>query len=104
MGQLNLIVDELHAQTSQWTEDDLKNLSDFLKKIFSDPNSILRSGMFFSLFFSSFESDITWLDEIAEGLKHMTTVLNNSLLNLINIQLDSNPDFSLEDNKFVVFL
>jgi len=60
--------------------------------------------MLFSLFFASFEVDITWLDEIAEGLKHMTTALNNSILNLKNIQLDSNPDFSLDDNKFVVFL
>jgi hypothetical protein len=80
MNHLNQSIDEM--QTSQWTEEELKNFTDFLRKIFSNESSILRSTILFSLFFSSFEVDVTWLDEIAEGLKHTTTSLNNAILNL----------------------
>ena len=48
--------------------------------------------------------DVTWLDEIAEGLKHTTTSLNNAILNLQSIQLAANPDFNVDDNKFVIYL
>ena len=80
------------------------NLTNFLKTIFSRDTSILRTSMFFSLFFASFEVEVTWLDEIAEGLKHMTTSLNNAILNLKGIQLDSNPELTTDDNSFVVYL
>ena len=102
MNQLSQLIEE--AQTSQWTEEDLKNFTDFLKKIFSKESSILRSAALFSLFFCSFEVDVTWLDEIAEGLKHTTTSLNNAILNLQSIQLAANPDFNVDDNKFVIYL
>ena len=83
MTSLNQLIDEAH--TSQWSEEDLKNFTDFLKKIFSKETSILRSTILFSLFLSSFEVNVTWLDEIAEGLKHTTTSLNSAILNLLNI-------------------
>ena len=102
MNQLSQFIDEM--QISQWTEEDLKNFTDFLKRIFQKESSIIRSITLFSLFFCSFEVDVTWLDEIAEGLKHTTNSLNNAILNLQTIQLASNPDFNMDDNKFVIYL
>ena len=74
------------------------------KALFSRDASILRSSMLFSLFFASFEVDVTWLDEIAEGLKNVLAAVNATLLNIKGIRLDSSPLHSLEDNGFVVYL
>ena len=60
--------------------------------------------MLFSLFFASIDVDVTWLDEIAEGLKHVLTAVNTTLLNIKSIRLDSSPLHSLEENSFVVYL
>ena len=41
--------------------------------------------MMFCLFFTTYNVDVTWLDEIAEGLKNATTAINSALLNLRGI-------------------
>ena len=60
--------------------------------------------MLFGLFFASFEVDVTWLDEIAEGLKHVLTAVNATLLNIKSIRLEASPLHTLDDNGFVIYL
>ena len=60
--------------------------------------------MLFSLFFASFEVDVTWLDEIAEGLKHVLTAVNATLLNIKSIRLEESPLHTLDDDGFVIYL
>ena len=60
--------------------------------------------MLFSLFFASFEVDVTWLDEIAEGLKHVLTAVNATLLNIKSIRLEASPLHTLEGSGFVIYL
>jgi hypothetical protein len=47
-------------------------------------NSLLSSVTLFALAFSSFEVDITWLDEISEGLKHIMIAINKIIVGLHN--------------------
>jgi hypothetical protein len=47
-------------------------------------NSLLSSVTLFALAFSSFEVDITWLDEITEGLKHIMNAINKIIVGLHN--------------------
>ena len=52
-------------------------------------NSLLSSVVLFSLSFICFEADVTWLDEIAEGLKNVMSAINKTILkfmNKVNIQ------------------
>lgn len=65
-----------NIDTATWTVSELENLMRCFKSLFSRDSSILRTSMLFSLFFTSFEVDVTWLDEIAEGLKHILTAVN----------------------------
>jgi hypothetical protein len=51
--------------------------------IFRD-NSLLSSVTLFALAFSSFEVEITWLDEISEGLKHIMIAINKIIVGLHN--------------------
>jgi hypothetical protein len=51
--------------------------------IFRD-NSLLSSVTLFALAFSSFKVDITWLDEISEGLKHIMNAINKIIVGLHN--------------------
>ena len=60
--------------------------------------------MLFSLFFTAFEVDVTWLDEIAEGLRHATAAINNALLSVKSIRLESDPMLTLDDDELVVYL
>ena len=102
MNQLSSMLEELDSAT--WSEADIKKLIVFFKAIFSRDTSILRSSMMLSLFFTTFESDVTWLDEIAEGLKHVMTAINTTILNVKGIQIDASPNLTLDDNEFVVYL
>jgi hypothetical protein len=47
-------------------------------------NSLLSSVTLFALAFSSYEVDITWLDEISEGLKHIMIAINKIIVGLHN--------------------
>jgi hypothetical protein len=47
-------------------------------------NSLLSSVTLFALAFSSFEVEITWLDEISEGLKHIMIAINKIIVGLHN--------------------
>ena len=83
MGQLTQLVEELDV--TKWTEEELQSMSNCLKTIFSRDASIFRSSLFFSLFFASYQVDVTWLDEIAEALKHTTSAVNNAILSIASI-------------------
>ena len=96
------MVEGIDAAT--WSVSELNSLLDCFKSLFSRDASILRSSMFFSLFFTSFDVEVTWLDEIAEGLKHVLTALNSTLLNIKGIRLEASPLHSLDDNAFVIYL
>ena len=60
--------------------------------------------MFFSLFFTCYKVDIMWLDEIAEGLKHLTQAINGAILTLLEIRLDADPELNMSQDKLVVYL
>ena len=60
--------------------------------------------MFFCLFFTSYKVEVTWLDEIAEGLKNVTTSLNNAILSIKGIVINNDPSVTLEDNDCVQYL
>ena len=47
---------------------------------------------------------MTWLDEIAEGLKHATTAINNALLSVQSIRLESKPTFTMDNDELVIYL
>lgn len=89
--------------TTGMTDADFVSLANCCKDLFSRDASILRSSMLFCLTFASFEVDVTWLDEIAEGLKHITTAINSAIFSF-NINLESKPFVELEENQFVIYL
>ena len=93
-----------HISNKPWSVSDLDNVLDCCKTLFSRESSILRSSMLFSLFFTSFEVDVTWLDEIAEGLKQVLTAINAAVLEIKGIHLEADPHHSLEENSLVVYL
>ena len=61
--------------------------------------------MFFSLFFTCYNVDVTWLDEIAEGLKNLTRSLNGVILNLMSIIWEKDPGaVKMKKDKLVIYL
>jgi hypothetical protein len=102
MSTLTRAIEEI--DTESWTEEDLAAMTSSLKSLFSRDAAILRSIMLFCLFFTSFEVDVTWLDEIAEGLKHATTAINNALLSVQSIRLESKPTFTMDNDELVIYL
>ena len=61
--------------------------------------------MFFSLFFTCYNVDVTWLDEIAEGLKNLTRSLNGVILNLMSIIWEKDPGaVKMKNDKLVIYL
>lgn len=89
--------------TTGMTEANFISLANCCKDLFSRDASILRSSMLFCLTFASFETDVTWLDEIAEGLKHVTIAINSAIFSF-NKHLESKPFVEVEENKFVIYL
>ena len=76
--QMNLLLQKMYeVDFESWSEDELKNFYRFLESVFSNENHVLRSILKYCLMFNNFEVDITWLDEIAEGIKNVATVLSN---------------------------
>jgi len=65
---------------------------------------MLRSALLFNLTFCCLDVDITWLDEIAEGLKSVTSAVNGALLNFKRVRLEANPDLDMNGNSLVKFL
>ena len=61
--------------------------------------------MFFSLFFTCYNVDVPWLDEIAEGLKNLTRSLNGVILNLMSIIWEKDPGaVKMKNDKLVIYL
>ena len=102
MKTLNQVVE--NNELASFSEDEVKTLTDSLKAFFSRDASLLRSIMFFSLSFSCINVDITWLDEIAEGLKHVIFAVNGALLNLKRVRINANADLDMSANNLVVYL
>ena len=67
-----------------WTDEEINGLSEFASSMISRDNSLLSTVTLFALSFSSFEVDITWLDEISEGLKNVMIATNKIVVNLLN--------------------
>lgn len=82
----------------------MNELTGSFKALFARDASLLKTCMMFSLFFTTYNVDVTWLDEIAEGLKNATNAINQALLNLRGIQIDANPNMSLVEDPCVTFL
>ena len=74
---MSFLIDQLwKTDLNSWSPGEVLELSKFLYEIFSDENCILRSILQFCLMFCTFKVDITWLDEIAEGIKNAATALS----------------------------
>ena len=65
---------------------------------------MLRSALLFNLTFCCLDVDITWLDEIAEGLKNVTSAVNGAILNFKRVRLEANPDLDMNGDSLVKFL
>ena len=84
--QMNLIGPLTEAfESGSYTEEDLKSMTEALQGLFSRSASLLKSSLFYAMTFISYDVDITWLDEIAEGLRHLTTAINSAILSFLNI-------------------
>ena len=78
MNTLNRALKELDA--SNFTAEEFKSLTESFYNFFARDAALLRSIIFFSITFCSYDVEIMWLDEIAEGLKHATQAINSALL------------------------
>ena len=87
-----------------FTEADMNSLTDCLQAFFSRDVSIMRNVQLFCLFFVSFNAEIVWLDEIAQGLKFVLAAINSAVLSLKRLSLDQVPDLDMSKNNFVVYL
>lgn len=71
---MTFLIDELwKLDFNSWSDSELKDLFNYIEKVLSDQNCLLRSIKKFSLMFCTYNVDITWLDEIAEGIKNVAT-------------------------------
>ena len=75
------------VEITDWDEENVKKLFNYLNTIFSSEFSATRSVMTFSLMLCTFKSDLTWLDEIAETLKATATALSNYITFSYNLPL-----------------
>ena len=65
---------------------------------------MMRSVSLFSLVFPSINVDVTWLDEIAEGLRNVLTALNGAILTLKRLYITEKDDLQMQENPLVIFL
>jgi len=79
--QMNFLSQQIEKlDTKNYTVKEMTSLTTSLKTIFSRDASILRSCMFFCLFFPCYRVKVTWLDEIAEGLRNLIQAINSVVL------------------------
>jgi len=90
MNTLNRALKELDM--SKFNAEEFTLFTKALLNFFSRDASLLRSIMFFSLTFCSFQVEVTWVDEISEGLKQATSAINSTLLNLQRLCSEISPD------------
>lgn len=102
MNTLTRLMKDLDSKS--FSADEFKQMTEALKNFFARDASLLRSIMLFSLTFSSFEVEVTWLDEIAEGLKHTTSAINSALLNLKRLCQQIAPDLISSSDGLIVYL
>lgn len=48
--------------------------------------------------------DVTWLDEIAEGLRNVLTALNGVILTLKRLYITETEDLKMNENPLVIYL
>jgi len=102
MTTLSRVVE--NAKLPSLSEAELSSLTGALRAFFSREASMLRSALLFNLTFCCLDVDITWLDEIAEGLKSVTSAVNGALLNFKRVRLEANPDLDMNGDSLVKFL
>jgi hypothetical protein len=68
------------------SKESIDSLNEYLKSLVSRDNSIMQSVNFFTISFTSFHSDATWLDEIAEGVKNVMRSLNTVIIRLQGVK------------------
>ena len=75
---MNFLIDGLwKLDLNSWSDSELKDLFNYLERVLSDENCLLRSIKKFCLMFCTYNVDFTWLDEIAEGIKNVAILLSN---------------------------
>jgi hypothetical protein len=105
MFQMNTLNSQLQKlDPASYSEADVQSLTESLQAFFSRDASMLRTASLFCLVFVSIDADITWLDEIAEGLKLVLTAVNGALLSMKRLHVEQAPDLDMSKNSFVVFL
>ena len=82
---------------NSWSDSELKDLFSYLEKVLSDENCLLRSIKKFCLMFCTYNVDITWLDEIAEGIKNVATLLSDFTVFSQNLPAKTKKSFRLQD-------
>ena len=102
MNTLNRLMKDLDSKS--FSADEFKQLTEALNNFFARDASLLRSIMLFSLTFCSFEVEVIWLDEIAEGLKHTTSAINSALLNLKRLCQQIAPDLLSSSDGLIAYL
>lgn len=105
MFQMNTLNSQLQQlDPASYSEADVQSLTGSLQAFFSRDASMLRTASLFCLAFVSIDVDVTWLDEIAEGLKLVLTAINSALLSMKRVHVDQAPGLDMSKNSFVVFL
>ena len=95
---MTFLIDELwKLDVNSWSDSELKDLFNYLERVFSDENCLLRSIKKFCLMFCTYNVDITWLDEIAEGIKNVATQLSNFTIFTQNLPVKIKKSFRLQD-------
>lgn len=103
--QMNTLTSQLQKlDPASFTKEDIGNLMTSLQAYFSRETSILRTVMLFSLTFSAIEVDVTWLDEISEGLKLAMTAINDAILSLKRLYITETEDLKMSENDFTIYL
>ena len=85
------------------SKESIDSLNEYLKSLISRDNSIMQSVNFMTISFSSFHSDVTWLDEIAEGVKNVMRSLNTVIIRLQGVK-DSHGKHPLEGSSIEDYL
>ena len=80
---------------NSWSDAELKDLFIYIEKALSDENCLLRSIKKFCLMFCTFNVQITWLDEIAEGIKNVATLLSDFTIFTQNLPSKTRKSFRL---------
>lgn len=63
-----------------FTKEESLTLIQQLKSILSKDKTVLSSVFFMTISFACYDADVTWLDEIAEGIKNVMRSINQVIV------------------------